>query len=894
MEIKPLLNQGAKNTVSAANDANVSTDAFSSTDKIHTDLLLKRSLEDEKRIYPFRLAVLISSGIIYFSLMDRPYADQRQALILFVLASIYALVIHFIQPYKKYPVQRSQYVIAIGDGLLITLWVYLTGKINSPFYLIYFASIAAVAVRQGIKGTLWAASFYSAAYLAVVAKEIQTLTDQIDIFVRVFYIYLTGGIAVISTERVKKQALEVFRFHSFQRERSLLKEREEQERHESAVKLRFTLESARVGTWSWDRTTNTLECSENLPDIFHQPRGFFSKNIASLHSRVLPEDQAKIASAIVSSKDNEGRYSVEFRVLDANDHVHWIEEKAMVLLGSNGLPSRMSGINIDISARKIVEEENRIRSLQQAAVSEISRKGLDNEKLDIIFDKTTKLIQEVLGVGRVDIWESVSDGPNMLLKSTTSPVSEKPAKDCSAGSASAKFSITLPIPGSKGAYGSLVVNSFEPRRFSHDDVHFLKLLANVLAAVIDRQNLQSELMRRVEEMADADKRKDEFLAMLAHELRNPLAPIYNALVVLEQGNEDTARAAREMISRQIQHLARLVDDLLDISRVTRGKITLKKEHFDLSNTLRRSVETCEHIFREKNHKVQLNMDDQDVYLDADRTRVEQVFINVLNNAAKYTDPGGKISVSSKFSENQAIIEIADNGVGMSPEMLKHAFDIFVQADRSLNRARGGLGIGLTLVKNIVELHGGSIQAFSAGLGKGTLMKIILPATRVAKAKTKVKDPAVSAPRQKEPLKLLVVDDSPDAAEFLSVLLSVWGFHVNVAHDGKTALDVTLKESPDVVLLDIGLPGMDGYEVARQIRAKQSAKSIKLIALTGYGRVEDRQNALDAGFDYHMVKPVHPEVLKQLLTAISFGEPISDLSNSKKSGSRRLIDELSLH
>lgn len=380
----------------------------------------------------------------------------------------------------------------------------------------------------------------------------------------------------------------------------------------------------------------------------------------------------------------------------------------------------------------------------------------------------------------------------------------------------------------------------------------------------------SRLKQANEALKDADRRKDEFLATLAHELRNPLAPIRNSLQVLKMPRVDAemAEQTREMMERQVHHLVRLVDDLLDVSRVMRGKIELRREPVELATIIARAVETAKPLIEVQGHDLNISVVKESLLLDADPVRLTQVVGNLLTNAAKYTDPHGRIWLTASRDGDQAVLTIRDTGIGIAPDMLPHVFELFVQADHASTKAQGGLGIGLTLVKNLVEMHGGSVGAHSGGLDKGSEFVIHLPlmAPEVLKSE-KQRGDSSDQTGLKAGHRLLVVDDNHDAAVSLSMLLRLQGHDVRVAHDGKTALEVSADFHPAMIFLDIGMPGMDGYEVARRIRNTPGLENIVLAALTGWGQQEDRRRTAEAGFDHHLVKPPEPEAIERLLAGL---------------------------
>jgi two-component system CheB/CheR fusion protein len=376
-----------------------------------------------------------------------------------------------------------------------------------------------------------------------------------------------------------------------------------------------------------------------------------------------------------------------------------------------------------------------------------------------------------------------------------------------------------------------------------------------LRDVTERKRAQSALL-------EADRRKDEFLAMLAHELRNPLATLAYAVEVISPENDPQSDPeAREIANRQIRHLARMVDDLLEVSRITRGKITLKKSPVDLCESVRSVVQSLQPLIEMHGHHLDLTLAPGPCYVEADPTRLEQIFSNLINNSIKYTPSGGRVSVTSETTETEAVVTVADDGIGIPHETLPRVFDLFAQADQSLARSGGGLGIGLTLVRQLVELHGGSVNALSDGPGRGSEFTIRLPLTSQRPVSQTSEMTAAAVPARQ--LKILIVEDQPALALMLSRLLQRHGHMVRAVSDGPSALDAVPAFHPDIMFLDIGLPGMSGYEVAEQLNRLTGDDRPMLVALTGYGRDEDRKRCLEAGFDRHLVKPVSASDLDEI-------------------------------
>jgi signal transduction histidine kinase/ActR/RegA family two-component response regulator len=377
------------------------------------------------------------------------------------------------------------------------------------------------------------------------------------------------------------------------------------------------------------------------------------------------------------------------------------------------------------------------------------------------------------------------------------------------------------------------------------------------------ERLNTELYHEVQE---ANRRKDEFLAMLAHELRNPLAPIRNAAQVMRLINPPDARLAwsRDVIDRQVEHLSRLVDDLLDVSRLLRGRVRLQLREVDLAEAINQAVEASRPIIDAHGHQLAVALPQTQVRLHADLTRLTQVFVNLLNNAAKYTDAGGRIRVQAECAGAEVVVRVRDTGRGMPADLLPHVFDLFTQGERTLARAEGGLGIGLTLARNLVEMHGGRIEAFSDGPGKGSEFAVhlpVMPATVAASpnsAHTSGETPVTHACR------ILVVDDKPDAADSLALLLRVIGHEVRTAYSGPAALEAARQFAPEIIFLDLGMPGMDGYQVAQRLRRQHRPENLMLVALTGYNQEEDVRHCREAGFDAHLCKPADLDAVQHIL------------------------------
>jgi PAS domain S-box-containing protein len=385
--------------------------------------------------------------------------------------------------------------------------------------------------------------------------------------------------------------------------------------------------------------------------------------------------------------------------------------------------------------------------------------------------------------------------------------------------------------------------------------------------ITDRKRMEMELLHQAEELQQASQRKDEFLAMLAHELRNPLAPLANTLQIihLQMRGNTLIEESLDVARRQIQHMSRLLEDLLDVSRITRGRIEIRKKPVELHTVVKHAVEASLPLIEASRHELSVELIPQPLWVEGDATRLEQIVSNLLNNAAKYTEPGGHLTVKLATEGNQAVLAVADNGIGMTPELQTRVFDLFVQADRSLDRSRGGLGIGLTLVKNLVELHDGTVAASSAGAGRGSEFRVRLPLMGRRAART-TEGPVPSDKQASRPLRILVVDDNRDSARTMAKVLELDGHRVSCVYDGLSVIDQVEAQQSEVVLLDIGLPGIDGYQLAQQLRERYPTTQLLLIAMTGYGGELTNTKAIHAGFNHFLVKPVNLSSLKDMLAS----------------------------
>jgi signal transduction histidine kinase/DNA-binding response OmpR family regulator len=419
----------------------------------------------------------------------------------------------------------------------------------------------------------------------------------------------------------------------------------------------------------------------------------------------------------------------------------------------------------------------------------------------------------------------------------------------------------FPVVLNGDVLGVIEFFSHEIRQPDEDLLQMMTVIGAQIGQFMDRKRAEQALR-------EADRRKDEFLATLAHELRNPLASICNAIELTKRAVEDElVEQARGMMERQVAQMVRLVDDLLDVGRITRGKIQLRKERLELAAVIHGAVEGTRPLVESQAHELTVALPPQPIYVDADPVRLGQVISNLLNNAAKYTEKRGRIWLTARRDGNSALICVRDTGIGIDPKQLPHIFEMFAQVEPALDRSQGGLGIGLSLVKGLVELHGGTIEAQSGGAGQGSEFLVRLPISASPDPARREAGAASPQSHSNNRRRILVVDDNRDAADSLAMMLRVLGHHTQTAYDGQAAVESAAAFAPDIVLLDIGLPKLNGYQAARQIRGQPWGQAMALIAITGWGQEEDKRRALEAGFDHHLTKPVEAAVLQELLTVL---------------------------
>lgn len=638
----------------------------------------------------------------------------------------------------------------------------------------------------------------------------------------------------------------------------------DQARKESEERLRTVFAHAAVGIAVMDATGKVLEVN----DAFTAITGFEAAEILdkSIFSVVHPDDlpQKKALLGHLLSGDNPG-FVVEIRIVRKNGEIGRVKNSVSAGRDELGRPLRIVALIEDVTAAKIAEEQvvrlteeaERQRRIYETALS-------NTADCNYVFDLRARLVfanrsllklwgknlPEVLGKNFVELGYPVETAERLIRQIEQVIQTKRPLRD-------------------EFVYAS----GIGPRNYEYILMPVLNEAGSAVAVtgsardITDRKQMEEVLRRQTERLLEADRRKDEFLATLAHELRNPLAPIRNALHLMRRTEASAIEAERAMAERQVVHLARLIDDLMDVARISQGKIELHKSVVDLGVVVHQAVETARPQIDERRHKLVVSPPEEPIALEADPTRLEQILWNLLNNAAKYTEPGGVIRLAVEPEGEEVVIRVIDNGIGIAPEMLPRVFDMFVQVGDHRHHAQGGLGIGLSLVRTLVQMHGGSIAAKSEGPGKGSEFTIRLP---VLARGIETERKAVDSPRKtllKPPCRrILVVDDNRDGARSLArVLTKLYGQEVRIALDGPEALIVADDFRPDVIFLDIGLPGLNGYDVSKTLRDRDEFQKTLIVALTGWGGQEDdKRLAREAGIDLNLVKPVDPETLRELL------------------------------
>lgn len=661
-------------------------------------------------------------------------------------------------------------------------------------------------------------------------------------------------------------------------------------------RLRLALDAGRMGVWDWNILTGELAWSDSLEPLHGLAPGTFRGTFEHFQQLIHPSDRDSVNQAIERAVQNRSTFDIEFRNLRPNGAVHWIAGNGRVLVDEYGMPVRMIGIGMDVTERKrseqtalfladtsaalaqLVDFDSTLQKVATLAVPyfadwatvdvleadgtlrRVAVAHVDPQKVELANDLNRRFppdphapsgIWNILRTGEAELVSEITD--ELLSNSTTNDELLQVLRTLGLTS---YIGVPLRVRGKVlGVLSFIVAES--GHIYDDNDLAVARDLASRASIAIENSQLYRELR-------DADRHKDEFLATLAHELRNPLAPIRNGLQVLRltgSGGE-LVDETRSMMERQLNQMVRLVDDLLDISRITRNKFELRKERVLFASVVHSAVEASRPLIEDGGHTFSLKLPTEPIVLHADPTRLAQVISNLLNNSAKYTEPGGHIAVVGTLNDGEVVLSVTDNGLGIPAEAIPRLFQMFSQFDHNIERAQGGLGIGLSLVRRLVDLHGGTVTAHSEGVGRGSEFTVRLPIHHTHPTSLPGSDKEKTASR--EHCRILVVDDNRDSATTLMTMLKLLGNEVRTAHDGLAAVEAAEQFQPDFILLDIGLPKLNGYEVCRVIRKQAWSDSVIIVALTGWGQEEDRRRSAQAGFDHHLVKPVELEKLTDIL------------------------------
>ena len=676
----------------------------------------------------------------------------------------------------------------------------------------------------------------------------------------------------VSAQREAEQAREAAIAEQTRREEAeaaaeLIRESRERLR-ESEQRVRLATEAAGLGVWVWEIASDQLTWeNERLFEIFgltgaargDMEPGRLGDRLAELAH---PDDAPAFDAALRRTAQTGERLHFVGRFFRRNDRsLRWIELTGIRQPGHTGMPDRVLGTAVDMTDRKHAEDELRLSEERYRTLLESLDEGFC-------------IIQMINGPdGRPHDYWFLQVNPAFEKHTGLVDAVGKTMRELAPGHEDHWFEI----------YGRVAATG-EPVRFENQaqalerwfDVYATCTdraagkVAVLFTDITERRRSEESLRRLAAELAESDRRKTEFLATLAHELRNPLAPISNGLQLLRVPDADpeAKERARNMMERQLRHLVRLVDDLLDIARISSGKVELKWERTGLDAVLGSAIESSMPLLNAARHHLDVRIAEPGLHLVADATRLAQVVSNLLNNAAKYTPDGGRVELDARRDGDDVVISVRDSGIGISTAALPQVFEMFTQVGRHRDRSQGGLGIGLALVRRLVELHGGSVTADSPGVGQGSTFTVRLPLSD-STVSSLSREPAAGAAAGQAPVfRVLVVDDNVDAAESLAALLELDGHDTRVAHDGDAAIAQATEFRPEIVFLDIGMPGKDGYEVARELRRDPRNRDTMLVALTGWGAQDDRARSKSAGFDHHLTKPAELPAVEALLAKMA--------------------------
>ncbi len=655
-----------------------------------------------------------------------------------------------------------------------------------------------------------------------------------------------------------------------------------------AERLNVALAAARLGDWSWDAATDGVVLSDRAAEILGvEPRQ--ATTWTAIRGILHPDDRERARRAVEESVATHDDYGIEYRVMSGGRE-RWVSASGRARYDEQGVVKGMFGVVQDITAdRLLVKLDDIVRPLVEPEAITYAAAQLVGQHLDV--NRCAYAVVEededeflVVGnytrdassiVGRHRFREFGAECLRMMRAGEVYVVQDSHCDeridpdDRRAFEASAIRSvICVPILKAGRLVAAMAVHTTKPRLWLPHEIAIMRQVASRCWESIERARVERLRVELLEAAETANRAKDEFMAMLGHELRNPLSPILTALQLMKLRGDGGMEWERTVIERQVSHLTRLVDDLLDVSRIARGKVELKTEIVELAEVVVRAIEVASPLLEQRAHVLTLDVPRAGLPVEADPARLSQVVANLLTNAARYTPPGGRVMVSAVAEGDSVALRVRDTGVGIEADVLPRLFEPFVQGRQEMDRPQGGLGLGLTIVRNLVERHGGSVEAHSDGPGAGSEFVVRLPLAPVGRLVPRQLPlaRAVEAPPKDAP-RILVVDDNRDAAQMLAEALRLKGFETSVAHDGPEALRLAAGTPLDAALIDIGLPVMDGYELAARLKAMPELEDIQLVAVTGYGQESDKRRSKAAGFHHHIVKPVDLDTLAPLIAGI---------------------------
>ena len=636
------------------------------------------------------------------------------------------------------------------------------------------------------------------------------------------------------------------------------RKRNEEALRDARIRLEATLSAGEVGSWIWDIRNNHLMADRNLARLFGVPEGAageatLERYIASIH----PDDLDEVTRLIDLSIATRQPYRATYRVTDSEHGYRWINARGRVDFDADGAPAILAGVTIDITQQK--EAQDQLRATQER------------------YSKLISSIDEAFGI--VQVLVDAAGKPYDYRFEEVNAAMEKQSGLVDAAGKTIREMVPDIEPKWIERYGRVAVEREATRFVEHSaamgywwDVYAMPIgapeelrIGILFTDITARRQAEEELRQLAADLSEANRRKTEFLATLAHELRNPLAPLRTGLDLMRRAGLDAAASGKihEMMDRQLRQMVHLIDDLMDVSRINSGKIVLQKDYIDLAQAIRNAVETTLPAAQAARHRLDMTLPPPGLTLHADPTRLAQILGNLLTNAVKYTPQGGRICIAARAEDRMAVIEVRDSGMGIPLEEQAHVFEMFSQVSRNMGRAQGGLGIGLSLVRSLAGMHGGSVEVSSPGPWQGTTFTLRLPLAdggrpEAAHVPEEERAPAAGG------LRIVVADDNVDAANILSALLEAAGHTAEPVHDGLQALRLVEKLRPDLAILDIGMPSLNGFEVARAIRAMPGNEDIMLAALTGWGGELDRERSKTSGFDAHLTKPAAAGDLERIL------------------------------